>query len=87
MRDSYADGREKFSVALLFELFAVFFKIGLFTFGGGLAMLPLLTEELSIKLQYPDKHSLPQYYYHEKTFPQQRFAQFRPLHNKRLFHL
>lgn len=26
MSDSYADGREKFSVALLFELFAVFLK-------------------------------------------------------------
>lgn len=28
------------------ELFIVFFKIGLFSFGGGLAMLPLLEKEL-----------------------------------------
>ena len=27
------------------ELFAVFFKIGLFTFGGGYAMLPLIQQE------------------------------------------
>lgn len=30
----------------LFELFASFFKIGLFTFGGGYAMLPMLEREL-----------------------------------------
>ena len=29
----------------LLELFAVFFKIGLFTFGGGYAMLPLIQQE------------------------------------------
>lgn len=31
---------------LYFQLFFVFFKIGLFSFGGGLAMLPLLEKEL-----------------------------------------
>ncbi len=31
--------------ALLFKLFITFFKIGLFTFGGGYAMIPLVTEE------------------------------------------
>lgn len=31
---------------LYFKLFFVFFKIGLFSFGGGLAMLPLLEKEL-----------------------------------------
>ena len=62
MSDSYADGREKFSVALLFELFAVFFKIGLFTFGGGLAMLPLLTEELSIKRAWTSRDELLDYF-------------------------
>lgn len=30
----------------IFELFFVFFKIGAFTFGGGLAMLPILKREL-----------------------------------------
>ena len=31
---------------LWLQLFAVFFKIGLFTFGGGYAMLPLIQEEV-----------------------------------------
>ncbi|MCF7923865.1 MAG: chromate transporter [Candidatus Izimaplasma sp.] len=30
----------------LLELFATFFKIGIFTFGGGYAMIPLITEEV-----------------------------------------
>ena len=33
---------------MLFTLFITFFKIGLFTFGGGYAMIPLLTEEALI---------------------------------------
>lgn len=33
----------------MLELFFVFFKVGLFTFGGGYAMIPLLTEELVSK--------------------------------------
>ena len=31
---------------ILFELFITFFKIGLFTFGGGYAMLPLIQQEV-----------------------------------------
>ena len=31
---------------IFFELFITFFKIGLFTFGGGYAMLPLIQEEV-----------------------------------------
>lgn len=31
---------------IIFELFMTFFKIGLFTFGGGYAMLPLIQEEM-----------------------------------------
>jgi len=31
---------------ILIELFLTFFKIGLFTFGGGYAMLPLIQEEM-----------------------------------------
>lgn len=33
-------------LSLLFKLFYTFFKIGLFTFGGGYAMIPLITEEV-----------------------------------------
>ncbi len=31
---------------ILFELFITFFKIGIFTFGGGYAMLPMMREEV-----------------------------------------
>jgi len=31
---------------ILFDLFWTFFKVGLFTFGGGLAMLPLIQDEV-----------------------------------------
>ncbi len=31
---------------ILLQLFLTFFKIGLFTFGGGYAMLPLIQEEV-----------------------------------------
>ena len=33
-------------MSIFFELFITFFKIGLFTFGGGYAMLPLIQEEV-----------------------------------------
>ena len=33
-------------MSVLWSLFATFFKIGLFTFGGGYAMIPLLQAEL-----------------------------------------
>jgi chromate transporter len=37
------------SIKLLFELFLTFFKIGLFTFGGGYAMIPLMSDEVVSK--------------------------------------
>ena len=55
-------GREKLSFKLLLQLCAVFFKIGLFTFGGGLAMLPMLTEELSVKRQWVSRDELIDYF-------------------------
>ncbi|MGP1602061.1 chromate transporter [Treponema sp.] len=55
-------GREKRSFKLLLQLCAVFFKIGLFTFGGGLAMLPMLTEELSVKRQWVSRDELIDYF-------------------------
>ncbi len=33
-------------MSILFEIFITFFKIGLFTFGGGYAMLPLIQKEV-----------------------------------------
>ena len=39
----------------LFGIFATFFKIGLFTFGGGFAMIPLIEEEMINKKKWLDK--------------------------------
>ncbi|MEG1528051.1 MAG: chromate transporter [Clostridia bacterium] len=36
---------KKYSIKTIFQLFAVFFKIGLFTFGGGYAMISLIERE------------------------------------------
>lgn len=46
----------------IFELFAVFFKIGMFTFGGGYAMLPLLQDELVHKRKWTTEKELMDYY-------------------------
>ena len=37
---------------MLFKLFITFFKIGLFTFGGGYAMIPLIKEEIVEKKKW-----------------------------------
>ena len=37
---------------MLFELFITFLKIGLFTFGGGYAMIPLIKEEIVEKKKW-----------------------------------
>ncbi len=42
----------------LWNLFALFFKIGLFTFGGGYAMLPLLKAELVNKRRFVNEQEL-----------------------------
>ncbi len=44
------------------ELFAVFFKIGAVTFGGGLAMLPILERELVDKRGWTTKDQLLDYF-------------------------
>lgn len=46
----------------LWALFGVFFKIGLFTFGGGYAMLPLLQDELVKKRKWATDAELLDYY-------------------------
>ena len=47
---------------LFFEIFLVFFKIGLFTFGGGYAMLPILQREVVEKKQWATEEELMDYY-------------------------
>lgn len=47
---------------ILIELFITFFKIGMFTFGGGYAMIPLLQAELVNKKKWTDDKELMDYY-------------------------
>lgn len=46
----------------LWTLFVTFFKVGLFTFGGGAAMLPLLKAEVSEKHKWATDEELLDYY-------------------------
>lgn len=46
----------------LWELFSIFFKIGLCTFGGGIAMLPILEKELSEKRDWTTSDELLDYF-------------------------
>ena len=47
---------------LLFDLFCAFFRIGLFTFGGGYAMLPLLQREIVEKKHWATEEELLDYF-------------------------
>ena len=46
----------------LWELFSIFFKIGLCTFGGGIAMLPILERELGEKRAWVTSDELLDYF-------------------------
>ena len=46
----------------LWKLYALFFKIGLFTFGGGYAMLPILKNEAVEKQKWISEEELLNYY-------------------------
>lgn len=46
----------------LLRLFGVFFRIGLFTFGGGYAMLPILQEEIANKRAWAREDEILDYY-------------------------
>ncbi|WP_250278129.1 chromate transporter [[Clostridium] colinum] len=47
---------------ILFELFIIFFKIGALTFGGGIAMLPMLQRELVDNKKWVTEEELMDYY-------------------------
>ena len=49
---------KKTKAALLFDLFITFFKIGAFTIGGGLAMLPIIEREIVDKKKYISKEEI-----------------------------
>ncbi len=46
----------------MLELFVVFFKIGITTFGGGYAMIPILTREIAEKKKWASVDELLEYY-------------------------
>lgn len=46
----------------LFSLFGIFFKIGIMTFGGGYAMLPILERELAEKRKYVTMEEIMDYF-------------------------
>ena len=49
-------------MSVLWSLFATFFKIGLFTFGGGYAMIPLLQAGLVEKKKWVSDEEIMDYY-------------------------
>ena len=54
--------KEKKLLPTLLELYAAFFRTGLFTFGGGLAMMPMLQKELIEKKHWLTEEDLIDYY-------------------------
>ena len=55
--------------ATLWQLFAVFFKIGICTFGGGYAMLPIIERELVNKRGWTSSEELLDYFAIGQTTP------------------
>lgn len=47
---------------ILLDLYLTFFKMGLFTFGGGYAMLPLLEREVILNKNWATKEEILDYY-------------------------
>jgi chromate transporter len=48
-------GRAAMEKRLLRDIFSTFFKIGLFTFGGGFAMIPLIEREIVRKKRWIER--------------------------------
>ena len=55
-------GAQKKLLPKLIELFSAFFRTGIFTFGGGLAMMPMLQKELIEKKHWLTEEDLIDYY-------------------------
>lgn len=61
--------KQKQTTATLGELFAAWFKIGLFTFGGGYAMLPLIEREVIDRKNWTDKEEILSIYALAQSVP------------------
>lgn len=55
-------GKEGFSVQTLWQLYSTFFRIGILTFGGGYAMLPMITREIVEKHGWATEENIMDYY-------------------------
>ena len=62
-------GKEGHGLHILARLFAAFCRIGLFTFGGGYAMLPLMQRELAEKNRWVNDEELADYYAMSQCLP------------------
>lgn len=47
---------------VLWQLYSAFFRVGILTFGGGYAMLPMLTREIVEKHQWASENDIMDYY-------------------------
>ena len=54
--------KKHLDIKILWELFSTFFKIGACTFGGGIAMLPILERELADKRGWTNSDELLDYF-------------------------
>lgn len=58
----YINSNRRISMLEYWKIFVSFFKIGLFTFGGGYAMIPMFRRELIEKHKYISEDELMDYY-------------------------
>ncbi|MDR1694784.1 MAG: chromate transporter [Lactobacillaceae bacterium] len=54
---------------IIFDLFIIFFKIGLFTFGGGYAMLPILRKDIVDKKHWCEDDEIIDFYSLSQVLP------------------
>lgn len=60
--ENAAEGRNALPQATFWELYAAFFRVGILTFGGGIAMLPMLERECVVKHQWATPEQMTDYY-------------------------
>lgn len=60
--DNNLDINKTSYIKRLFILYTLFFKLGILNFGGGYAMLPLLTREIALKRGWANENELRDYY-------------------------
>lgn len=61
--------KEPHNIKIKFQLFWIFFKIGLFTFGGGFAMLPLIEKEIVEKTKWITQEEICDIFAISQSFP------------------